>query len=185
MDYRDRAGVFSDLAAYAIGFVGLSADNRADRITVSYVTGNFFSMLGRGAGARPPDSAVGGATFGADPVVVLGRSYWKKRFNGDPTVVGRTVARQRPAVHGRRRRPRGFYGVYALVEFDAYMPFGMIFPEQDYQETVERRDNHELHVIGRLKPGVSLRAGAGGGRRAGAPARAAVPRHEQDGARAR
>ncbi len=44
------------------------------------------------AGARPPDSARRKATtFGADPIVVLGHSYWKKRFNGDPSVVGRTV----------------------------------------------------------------------------------------------
>src|SRR3954471_6494878 len=38
VDYRDRSGVFSDLAAYAISFAGLSVDNRADRITAAYVT---------------------------------------------------------------------------------------------------------------------------------------------------
>src|SRR4051812_19466101 len=43
VDYRDRSGVFSELAAYSISFAGLSADNRADRITVGYVTGNFFT----------------------------------------------------------------------------------------------------------------------------------------------
>ena len=156
LDYRDRAGVFSDLAAYSIGFAGLSADNRADRITVGYVTGNFFSMLGLAPGLGRLILPSEGKTFGADPVVVLGRSYWKKRFNGDATVVGRTVL-----VNGRPFTvagvaPEGFYGVYALVEFDAYMPFGMIFPEKDYKETVERRDNHDLRVIGRLKPGISL-----------------------------
>ena len=97
-----------------------------------------------------------GATFGADPVIVLGRSYWKKRFNGDAAVVGRTVLVNGQPFTVAGVVPEGFYGVYALVEFDAYMPFGMIFPEQSYKETVERRDNHELRVIGRLKPGVSL-----------------------------
>src|SRR5512143_4130787 len=37
VDYRDRSGVFSDLAAFQIGFSGFSADNRADRITVNNV----------------------------------------------------------------------------------------------------------------------------------------------------
>lgn len=46
LDYRERTSVFSDIAAYGIGFAGLSAGGRADRIAVSYVTGNFFSMLG-------------------------------------------------------------------------------------------------------------------------------------------
>ncbi len=156
VDYRDKAGVFSDLAAYEIGFAGLSADNRADRITVTHVTGNFFSMLG----VRP---AVGrlilpaeGQTYGADPVIVLGHTYWKKRFGGDPSVVGRHVL-----VNGQPFTivgvvPEAFTGVYALVEFDAYMPFGMIFPEATFRELIARRENHELRVLGRLKPGVSL-----------------------------
>src|SRR5215213_9079195 len=91
VDYRDRAGVFSDLAAYNINFAGLSADNRADRIAVAYVTGNFFSMLGVGASPGRPVLPSEGATFGADPVIVLGRAYWKKRFSGDASVVGRRV----------------------------------------------------------------------------------------------
>src|SRR6267142_2371974 len=46
LDYRDKSGAFEDLAAYDVNFVGLSADNRAERITVTYVTSNYFSMLG-------------------------------------------------------------------------------------------------------------------------------------------
>jgi predicted permease len=156
VDYRDRAGVFSDVAAYQIDFAGLSADNRADRIAVSYVTGNFFSMLGVRPGAGRLILPTEGHTFGADPVIVLGQSYWKKRFNGDSSVVGRHVQ-----VNGQPFTvvgivPDNFYGVYALVEFDAYMPFGMLFPEKAYRETIARRDNHDLHVIGRLRPGVSF-----------------------------
>ena len=156
VDYRDRAGVFSDAAAYSIDFAGLSADNRADRIAVSYVTGNFFSMLGIRPGAGRlilPDE---GQTFGADPVIVLGQSYWKKRFNGDPGVVGRHVLLNGQACTIVGVVPEGFYGVYALVEFEAYMPFGMMFPEKTYRETIARRDNHDLHVLGRLRPGVSF-----------------------------
>src|SRR3989304_10620634 len=84
VDYRDRAGVFSDVAAYQINFAGLSADNRADRIAVSYVTGNFFTMLGIAPGAGRlilPDE---GQKPGADPVLALAHTFCKKRFNGDP-----------------------------------------------------------------------------------------------------
>ncbi len=133
VDYRDRAGVFSDLAAYSISFAGLSADNRADRVTVGYVTGNFFSMLGVAPGLGRLILPSEGAAFGADPVIVLGRSYWKKRFNGDGAVVGRTVLVNGQPFTVAGVVPEGFYGVYALVEFDAYMPFGMIFPETGLQ----------------------------------------------------
>jgi hypothetical protein len=46
LDVRDKSGAFDDLGAHDFGFVGFSADNRAERITISYVTSNFFSMLG-------------------------------------------------------------------------------------------------------------------------------------------
>jgi hypothetical protein len=45
VDFRSETHIFADLAAYSIDFAGLSADNRADRITVSRVTAT-TSMLG-------------------------------------------------------------------------------------------------------------------------------------------
>lgn len=156
VDYRDKSGVFSDLAAFDIGFAGLSVDNRADRITVNHVTGNFFSMLGVNASVGRVILPSEGNTYGADPVIVLGHSYWKKRFGGDPTVIGRQVLVNAQPFTVVGVVPESFTGVYALVEFDAYLPFGMMFPEPTYRETIERRDNHDLRVIGRLKPGVSL-----------------------------
>jgi predicted permease len=152
-DYKDRSGAFEDLAAYDINFVGLSADNHGERLTVSYVTSNYFSMLGVPPGLgrvlQPGDAAVPGA----NPVVILGHSYWKKRFNGDPSVVGRAVI-----VNGKPYTvagvvPASFEGAYALVEFDAYLPLSMHSPD-DYKNMTTKRDEHSLHVIGRLKPGL-------------------------------
>ena len=157
VDYRDRSDVFSDIAAYSINFAGLSADRRADRIAVSYVTGNYFPMLGISPAAGRLIRADEGITYGADPVIVLGHSYWKRRFNSDPSVVGRTVLVNAQPFTVIGVVPESFVGTYALVEFDAYMPFGAIYPESAYKETIERRDNHDLRVIGRLKPGVTLR----------------------------
>ena len=46
-DFRKQAsGAFSDLFAYAPAPVGLSVEGRADQMTVSCVTGNYFSGLG-------------------------------------------------------------------------------------------------------------------------------------------
>ena len=72
---------------------------------------------------------------GLDPLVVLGHSYWKKRFNRDPSVVGRAVV-----VNGRPFTvagvvPPSFEGVYALVEFDAYLPLSMQ-PHDDYHKLI-------------------------------------------------
>ena len=155
VDYRDRSGVFGDTAAYSINFAGLSADRRADRILIAYVTGNFFSMLGLTPGHGRLILSSEGAKPGADPVIVLGYSYWVRRFNADPSIVGRQVL-----INGRPFTvvgvvPEKFRGVYALVEFDAYAPFAMM-AETDYRELVERRDSHDLRALGRLKPGIPV-----------------------------
>jgi predicted permease len=156
-DYRSGTTVFSDLAAYSIDFAALSADTQADRIAVSYVTGNYFPMLGivpaHGRLILPSE----GERFGADPVIVLGHRYWRTRFNADPSIVGRTVlVNARPfTVIGVV--PESFTGTYALVEFEAYVPHGMLAPETAFKERIARRDNHDLRVLGRLAAGVSQR----------------------------
>jgi predicted permease len=155
VDYRTKSDVFADAAACSFGFLGLSADNRADRITVANVTGNYFSMLGIAPAHGRLILPTEGEKYGADPVIVLGHSFWKKRFNGDPSVVGRTVH-----VNGRPFTivgvvPEQFTGTYALVEFEAYLPFAMVQTEAAYREVTERRDNHELRVIARLRDGMS------------------------------
>jgi len=155
VDYRDRSGVFSDLAAYSIGFAGLSADERADRVAVAYVTGNYFSMLGIQPGLGRLILPTEGQAFGKDPIIVLGRSYWRKRFAGDPSVVGRQVLVNGQPFTIAGVVPEGFHGTYALVEFEAYMPLGMMFPEATYREMIDRRDNHDLHVMGRLAQGTT------------------------------
>jgi putative ABC transport system permease protein len=155
LDYRSRNDVLSDVAAYSIGFVGLSADNRADRIAVANVTGNYFPMLGIKPGYGRLILPTEGEKFGADPVLVLGHSFWKRRFNGDPSVIGRMVH-----VNGRPFTivgvvPEEFLGTYTLVEFDAYLPVAMQPSEAAYRELTEPRDNHEMRVLARLRSGLS------------------------------
>jgi len=45
-DYRKNNDAFRDLAGYWVNFVGLSSEGRAERVTVCYVTPNYFEFLG-------------------------------------------------------------------------------------------------------------------------------------------
>jgi predicted permease len=162
LDYRSRGDLFSDVTAYSFGFAALSADNRAERITASYVTGNYFSVLGvRPAYGRLILPAEGHA-YGADPVIVLGHSYWRRRFNGDPSIIGRTVLVNAQPFTVVGIVPQSFTGTYTLMEFDAYMPHGMIYPESAYKELTEKRDNHEMRVLARLADATSRRQAQAG-----------------------
>jgi predicted permease len=157
LDYEDyrKSGIFQDLAAYTVGFIGLSADQRPERVAVSYVTSNFFSMLGVPPAAGRLLQPGEAAQPGTDPIVILGDAYWRRRFNADPGVVGRRVIVNGQPFTIAGIVPRTFQGVYALIEFDAYMPLTMQ-PADEYKNMATRRDEHSLHVIGRLQRGFDM-----------------------------
>jgi predicted permease len=153
LDFRDKSGAFEDLAAYDVDFAGLSTGDRAERVTVTYVTSNYFSMLGvppaLGRVIQPSDAQAPGG----DPMIVLGNAYWARRFNRDPSIVGRSVAINGKPFTVAGVVPEWFQGVYALVEFDGYLPLSML-PADSYRNMTTKRDEHALHVIGRLKRGL-------------------------------
>ncbi len=156
-DFRKQAAdTFSDLFVYAPFPIGLSIDGRADEITVSCVSGNYFSALGLkpalgrlflpDEGERPGDS----------PYLVLAYSYWQTRFGGDRGVIGKQIR-----VNGNPATiigvaPEGFHGTYSILDMAGYLPLSMFVqgPELDGLFTV--RQMRALRAMGRLKPGVSV-----------------------------
>ena len=75
--------------------------------------------------SRPLERLIYGAETekrGTENVVVLGYDYWKKRFNGDASIVGQQVKMNGHSVTVIGVAPEGFHGTYALVDMQAYLP---------------------------------------------------------------
>ena len=147
---------FSGLFGYQVGMDGLSVDGQADRIMTNYVTGNFFSTLG----IKP---AVGrlllpseGETLNADPVIVLGYTYWKTRFGGDTTIVGRQVSVDGHPMTVVGVTPEGFYGVYPILNVQGYLPLGMAGIDGSPSDFATNRAYRNLAVLGRLQADKTL-----------------------------
>ena len=111
LDIRSQADSFSDILAFRVSLVGVSVDGKGDHCIISRVTGNFFTT----AGIQP---ALGrlilpseGQTPGADPVFVLGYTYWQKRFGGDKNVIGKVVEMDGHPVTIVGVTPKGFPGM--------------------------------------------------------------------------
>ena len=159
-DYREireqSTAQFEDIAAYQIGIDGLSADHWAARLMTYYVTGNFFSTLGLKPAAGRLLVAGEGDRAGADPVLVLGYAFWKSRFNGDPSVVGKKVRLNgRPfAIVGVG--PEGFHGPYPIVEAQAYVPLGMKVIEGTPADFLQNRGNRNSVLLAKMRPAVTL-----------------------------
>jgi len=88
---RDHARGFSAIASIAPGWTfSLTGAGDPSKITIDRVSGNLFETLG----TRPLLGRVPRADEeqpGAPRVLVLSHRYWRTRFGGDASVVGRTV----------------------------------------------------------------------------------------------
>jgi predicted permease len=158
-DYRQERTTFVDLAGYNVEVAGLNADNATDRITMYSVTDNYFTLLG----VRPTIGRLiqpnEGRARGDAPVIVLTHEYWQARFGGDPSIVGRSVRLNGRPFTVIGVTPPPFDGAHSLLRPSAYVPLwmrGELVESTASRSIHEARDRHQLWVLGRLRPGVSL-----------------------------
>ena len=143
LDWREQGtAVFERLAASSNRPHNLVLGGEAERLPGVAVTHDFLPMLGvrpdLGRNFLPEEDAPGG-----NPVVLLGRGLWQRRFGGAPDVVGRSIV--------LNDVPHTVIGVlpdFHWGRFDVYVP---LRPDPG-----ENRGDHRLAVYGRMKPGVSL-----------------------------
>jgi predicted permease len=155
VDLRARNQSFSDIAGYfafyGVGDRSLTGDGEPERLTSVPVSQNFFALLG----VRPQI----GRYFSADEckwngpkAVMLSHGLWERRFGSDPTIVGKAIRLDDEPVTVTGVLPRSFdFGsVFAPgTRIDLFVPFPLT------QET--DRWGNTLALVGRLKPGVSIR----------------------------
>jgi putative ABC transport system permease protein len=162
LDIRDKTksydGVVANAAMEAVGF---SAEPGATpRVRGGMmVSGNYFHALGveprLGRGFRDDEDQVPSR----DAVVVLAPQFWQHEFASDPSVLGRTVRLNGKDFTVIGVVPETFPGMLIFGRPDFYMPLAMApaFSTTPQKNFFEDRDDRELTVRARLKPGTTLR----------------------------
>jgi predicted permease len=154
---RSYEGVVASGPLTPVGFAsrpGVTARVRAGMM----VSGNYFRVLGveptLGRGFRDAEDEVPGR----DAAVVLGSDFWKREFASDPTVVGRTVRLNGVDFTIIGVAPEAFPGMFIFSRPDFFMPISMAktFATDPKKSFFLDRDDRELTVRGRLKPGATL-----------------------------
>jgi predicted permease len=155
LDIRQRASTLAAVYAYSrfpeamsIGGAGLGADS----IFGTVVTNNYFAALGVvpafgrvfDAGDRP----------GASPVTVLSHALWARRFNQDPTIVGRTLRLNGQPFTVVGVAAEGFHGT-GVRALDVWVPMGMMGAGGSRGALADRAARGLL-IGGRLTPGASI-----------------------------
>ena len=149
LDWQRDTQTFSSMAIYRNEDYNLTALAQAERLSGYMISAGFFSTLG----VNP----VLGRTFlagddqlGAAPVVILGGGFWSREFGASPDVIGKSLTLNGTSytVVGVIPGSFTFYG----HDRDVYTPIGQ-WNDPSFRD---RRISVSAHIVGRLKPGVTL-----------------------------
>ena len=150
LDWKARSATFETIAGFTPvvgGMVMEGADGNAETVSRQWVTTGIFDVLG----VKP----IAGRTFSAEDeakranVVVLSEAFWRARYNSNPAIIGREI-----------RLDGSLWTVVGVVPMDfqllgqtslwAMRPIVGLPPRA--------RGAYMLQVVGRMKPGVSIKA---------------------------
>ena len=146
--FREYARTIASVAAFDLGQSNLSEGDTPERISAVNATAGFFQVLG----AKPVVGRFYTAEEdrpGAASVAVLSEGLWRRRYGGDPSVIGRVVS-----IDGR---PTEVIGV---------MPAALAYPNPRVQLWQPMRfdpasvlpASTDHAIIARLREGVTLEA---------------------------
>ena len=130
-----------------------ASDESAETLLVSE---NYFSVLGVGAVRGRVFNAGDTKELTASPAVLISENYWRKRFNGDPGIVGKAVRLNGAAFTIIGVTPHNFVGTFVSAP-DFWMPLGqepLVHPADNW---LVNREDVRLHVRARLAAGATMR----------------------------
>jgi predicted permease len=156
LDLHKQAGVFADVFGYTTGSAGLSADGKPGQFAYSAVTGNYFSALGvkplLGRLFVPGEGEHSGDALN----LVLGYSFWQRRFAGSAGVIGKHIAVDGKAATVIGVAPPEFHGLLFAFDMDAYLPLTIAAQGEEGNSLWADRGDRSLMLFARLKAGISL-----------------------------
>ena len=154
IDTPDSA--LSDVFVNAITNVQLTARERTEGVFGVFVSGNFFPalgvqpLLGRFIQTSESESANGSRE------VVLGYSYWKKRFAADPSIVGAQILVNAQPATVVGVTASNFHGMFSSFDMDVYLPISAMATELPSNFIYNSRDVRRFLAFGRLKPTATI-----------------------------
>ena len=159
LDWRARQDVFTGLAAVGYSEISLKPEGGAlpENVRAQRVTAEFFSVL--------RTAPLLGRTFSLDdegpgraPVALISYALWQRRFGARPDVLGTLLPGQLASFEIVGVMPPGFtypidtYVLGTREPVDVWLPY--VFASEDHVRG--NSFGYNLHVVGRLRDGVTL-----------------------------
>lgn len=153
LDWRAQNTVFAHLAAIRTTNANLTLADQAERIALAQTSADFFDVFGVGA-QQGRLFVVGDEQAGHAPVAVLSDALWRRRFGGDPSLIGKPVT-----LDGNNYTVVGIAapGFQYPDKTEVWLPPLKLAPEISPRvEPTERRGMGYLRAVALLKPGVTV-----------------------------
>src|SRR6185503_12545894 len=146
-DWRQSVKSVGEIGCWIAQSVNLTGTDEPERVVGAFVNSSFLPVLGAspavGRGFREGEDRPG-----AEPVAVLTDGIWKRRFGGDPSVVGRSL--------NFNGEPYTVVGILpASFVFTPFEP-DVLLPAAKYPNYTRDRASASCMAIGRMRPGVAI-----------------------------
>jgi putative ABC transport system permease protein len=145
--WRSQSKSFEDIVSYYVASKSLQGIDEPERISTVAADRGLFHMLG----VEP----IAGRTFRIDDphdVIVLGAGLWKRRFGGDPSLIGRKITLDGEGFTVIGVMPEAFQFPYRSASNELWIPFDV--PAQYRNLPAYHVDS----VTSRLRQGVAPQA---------------------------
>ena len=147
--WENQSRTLSHVAAYTSSAANLTGGGEAERVVSGLASSSFYSLWGvqpmLGRVFLPEETRPGGP-----PVVILSEPFWKRRYGGDPSVIGRSIT-----LDGKLRSVVGVLPASFVIPDEYKIDYALWMP---LWREMKASPFQAVRVIGRLKPGVSLAA---------------------------
>ena len=144
LDWRSNAKAFEEIAVIRRTTYNFAGTDQAERANGARVSANYFRVFG----ARPQLGRAFTAdeeTLGRERVIILSDAYWRRRFGGDPDIVGRQLALSGWQYTVVGVMPEGF----------AYPPDVELWAPFAPDSQAMHRGSRFVRAVGRLVPGAT------------------------------
>ncbi len=155
LTFRDAQKQFQAHALWTPGNFSFTGED-AERIAGEWASARYFATLGVVPAMGHAFEATGDDIYDAPKVLLISDDLWKRRYNADPKIVGKTISLERIPFEVIGVMPQGFKGLSGVAEL--FVPITTrtiadIGPTESW--------SHEFLLVARLAPGVPVQQAAG------------------------
>ena len=144
--YREQNRSFETMALVTTGGVNLTGEGEPERLPMTNATADFFKVFGVNA-ALGRTFQEGEDAPGKNGICVISYRLWQRRFGGDRSVIGRSLALNNSPTEIVGVMPAEFK--FPRVDIDVWIPLAL---------NTARTAPYLFTVVGRLKPGFEVAA---------------------------